>query len=386
MIQRSTTASRVNGDSLITAQYSFCMHPHFFLKYPTSNISLHPTAGVGELQFSLWESDTQRSHEGLLLVSINGGPRKNICRLKGDVFWYPDFQSARYICQMLGFHHVVDTFSVEGRLPFRLHYRPGIFKLECQNTTSCTYLDIEKGCKDHHYTYLSCECNGDFYTTPNGCVACPADSGAISEPVHRCSCAAGLYWDSSTCEPCPAFTYSPTNSTECVECPVGATSRPGSAWCDCFPGLYKTGEVCVECEGNTFSKRGSSSCTDCPTDSTASSDHSYCTCENGEVWDSDRNSCPLQNFSKEQQSRTESYMTAVIVLTTVILVLVLGGFGLFIFFMIRRKKKEDSVVVMNRLQVPPPVPGGPPPSCGEGLEDDTTSERYAPAGGFQIME
>ena len=120
------------------------LHPSPILLEIRNNLPLtstHQTAGVGELQFSLWESDTQRSHEGLLLVSINGGPRKNVCRLKGNVFWYPDFQSARYICQRLGFHHVVDTFSIEGRLPFRLHYRPGIYKLECQNTTSCTYLD-----------------------------------------------------------------------------------------------------------------------------------------------------------------------------------------------------------------------------------------------------
>ena len=315
-----------------------------------------------------------------------------MCRLKGDVFFYPDFQSARYICQRLGFHHVVDTFSVESRLPFRLHYRPGIFKLECQNTTSCTYLEIEKGCKDHHYTFLSCECNGDFYTTPNGCVACPADSGAISEPVHRCSCAAGLYWDSSTCEPCPAFTYSPTNSTECVECPVGATSRPGSAWCDCFPGLYKTGEVCVECEGNTFSKRGSSSCTDCPTDSTASSDHSYCTCKKGALWDPELNtctkiSCPDDSGSAEYQRDTKkcSSNTVVVVLTVLILLLVVAGLILLIFVFLRRKKKEDSVVVMNRLQVPPPVPPGPPPNCMEGLEDDI-SERYVEAGRFRVTD
>ncbi|KAL5259371.1 hypothetical protein ACHWQZ_G009725 [Mnemiopsis leidyi] len=346
----------------------------------------HLNNGVGELQFSLWESDTQRSHEGLLLVSINGGPRKNVCRLKGDVFWYPDYQSSRYICQRLGFHHVVNTFSVEGRFPFRLHYRPGIYKLECQNTTSCTYLDIEDRCKDLHYTYLACECNGDFYTTPYGCVPCPADSGGVSEPVHRCSCAAGLYWDSSTCEPCPAFTYSPTNSTECEQCPDGATSRPGSASCDCFPGLYKMGEVCVECEGNTFSKTGSFSCTDCPTDSTVSSDHTYCTCNNGALWDSLRNLCPLQNTSDGHHSRTEAYLAVVIVLTALILVFVLAGFGFFTFLTLRRKKKEDSVVVMNRFNVPPPVPQGPPPNCEEGLEDDTSSERYVTTSGFQIME
>ena len=360
--------------------------------FQLSDIPPHSTAGAGELQFSLWESDTQRAHEGLLLVSINGGPRENVCRRKNDVFWYPDFKTANFICKKLGFHEMSHTYSTEDRLPFRLHYKAGIYKLECQSTTSCTYLEIEKGCKDHHYTYLSCECNGDFYTTPNGCVACPDDSGAISEPVHRCSCAAGLYWDSSTCEPCPAFTYSPTNSTECVECPVGATSRPGSAWCDCFPGLYKTGEVCVECEGNTFSKRGSSSCTDCPTDSTVSSDHSYCTCKDGALWDYELNtctkmSCPDNSSSAEYQRDTEkcSSNPVVIVLTALILVFVIAGLVLLIFFTLRRKKKEDSVVFMNRLQVPPPVPPGPPPNCMEGLEDDI-SERYVEAGRFRVTD
>ena len=309
--------------------------------------------------------------------------------------WYPDFKSAGYICQRLGFHEMSNTYSTEDRLPFRLHYKAGIHKLECENASSCSYRKTVDGCKNHFYTYLSCECNGDFYTTPNGCVACPDNSGAISEPVHRCSCAAGLYWDSSTCEPCPAFTYSPTNSTECVGCPVGATSRPGSAWCDCFPGLYKTGEVCVECDGNTFSKRGSSSCTDCPTDSTASSDHSYCTCMDGALWDPELNTCTNMNcpdntdHTTEYQRDTEKCPSqpsnpVVIVLTALILVFVVAGLGLFIFFTFRRKKKEDSVVVMNRLQIPPPVPPGPP-SCSQ-RADDESSERYVAAGRYRISD
>ena len=310
--------------------------------------------------------------------------------------WYPDLKTAGYICQRLGFHEMSNTFSTEDRLPFRLHYKAGIYKLECENASSCTYWKTVAGCKNHFYTYLSCECNGDFYTTPNGCVACPADSGAISEPVHRCSCAAGLYWDSSTCEPCPAFTYSPTNSTECVECPVGATSRPGSAWCDCFPGLYKTGEVCVECEGNTFSKRGSSSCTDCPTDSTASSDHSYCTCKDSALWDPELNTCTNMNChdntdrTTEYQRDTEKICSSqssnlvVVVLTALILVFVIAGLVLLIFFTLRRKKKEDSVVVMNRLQVPPPIPPGPP-SCSQRAEDEN-SERYVAAGRYRVSD
>ena len=332
------------------------------------------------MQFSIWESDTERSHAGLLLVSVNGGPRENICRKKNSVQWYPDYRSAGFICQRLGFHQVSDTGSTEDTLPFRAHYKSGMYKLECINTTYCVYV-AKPGCNgDHFYTYIKCGCNGNSYTTSDGCVSCPAFSDPITNPVHRCSCATGLYWSSDSCIPCPAYTYSPDNSTTCDECPKGATSSPESGSCDCFAGLYKKGEVCLACSGNTFSKRGSESCTSCPPGSIFSPDHSYCTCEGAALWDPVLNTCTdptCSDGSTDYQRQADDCVTQsphilVTVLLFLILATVLCGFGLLVFCFVRRRRyDQDGVVVMNRLQVPPPVPPGPPSGCvGVGLEED----------------
>ena len=58
-----------------------------------------------------------------------------------------------------------------------------------------------------------------------------SSSGSVSTSEAKCSCAAGTYYDGSSCASCPAGTYSLGMTESCATCAVGTGSPAGSSVC-----------------------------------------------------------------------------------------------------------------------------------------------------------
>ncbi|XP_063683520.1 uncharacterized protein LOC134818038 [Bolinopsis microptera] len=328
-------------------------------------------------QFSIWKTDSERSYEGLLLVSINGAARKNVCRRYSTYHYYPDTGTSLQICKKLHFHQLVSTGNTGSLYLFRSHYTSGMYYLRGCNPT-CSYSASTNCLSVHYFTKISCGCSGNFYATADGCIPCPTNSVNATGTVGRCSCEAGLYWSVGHCIPCPAYKYSAANSVNCTQCPNGATSTPGSSNCFCFPGLHKEGTECRECGGNTFSVRNSTSCTNCPENSTASLDHSACECQDNYLWNPAGNNCTetekniSQNITRIYNKPTPAPQTpdkktklgnphpVTTALLIVILVAVLACLVAIVIRTSWRKTKEPGRMIMGGLQ-DRDLPTGPPP-------------------------
>lgn len=94
-----------------------------------------------------------------------------------------------------------------------------------------------------------------YYFDGTSCQQCPANTFSMpnATDVSQClsACPAGMYGDANTnsCKTCPAGTYSATGATECSKCPAGTTSFAGASQCmeKCPAGMYKNGAMCAEC-------------------------------------------------------------------------------------------------------------------------------------------
>ena len=149
--------------------------------------------------------------------------------------------------------------------------------------------------------YLSCSCNEGSYrsATKGNCELCPENSVLNAD---QCECSAGKFWKSDLCYECPVDSYSSQGATQCVPCPEGSSSLPGSSHCLCEAGSYFQGELCALCPENSYSYDGSTECDLCPSGSGSASDRSFCSCPTGQFWNlSDRAclpwACPENTFS-----------------------------------------------------------------------------------------
>ena len=166
---------------------------------------------------------------------------------------------------------------------------------DCHPCAAGTYKDI-KGSGD------CVVCPVDTYSAVLGaisestCEPCPEDtsSGSGSSAKSDCKCKAGsLGPGGGPCTACPSGKYQ--QGSECVDCPEGYTSHPGSTSAEhcldiCDAGSYgPAGGPCVLCEeGKYKGTPGSDACTDCPanTNSAKGSDElADCVCNAvGVVW------------------------------------------------------------------------------------------------------
>ena len=116
-------------------------------------------------------------------------------------------------------------------------------------------------CSEGHYLSSGyCHpCAPGTYSASIGalsCSACPA--GSFNPDAGATSCGSFL---------CPAGTYSPAGSPECITCLAGSYSGASSASCTACPeGHYATtGSSCVQCQSGSYSdSTGSASCKQCP--------------------------------------------------------------------------------------------------------------------------
>ena len=119
-------------------------------------------------------------------------------------------------------------------------------------------------------TASDCVCNKGF--TGTNCIAC--DSGTY-KPITGSGacivCASGKYSSASgaiastTCQPCPDATTSPASSsavTNCV-CNAGFLGPAGGPCVICTSGKYQQGTECVDCPDGQTSAPGSTSAADC---------------------------------------------------------------------------------------------------------------------------
>ena len=121
----------------------------------------------------------------------------------------------------------------------------------------------------------NCSCaSGWFHLNASMCAACPRGKYKAAWFLYsQCEqCAGGKYAPSngsSACLPCQAGKYAPSDSSACLSCPPGRTSRQsvGAALSDCFCEragfIVNSSGACVPCPAGTFSRPGSHSCQDC---------------------------------------------------------------------------------------------------------------------------
>lgn len=95
------------------------------------------------------------------------------------------------------------------------------------------------------------------------CRVCPRGSGYnASLNLHRCfPCRRGTFSDFSICQPCPAGTYNPHNSSanvsSCIACPKGYFTAQQGSWTfsqciTCQIGTYANGGACQKCPSGTY--------------------------------------------------------------------------------------------------------------------------------------
>ena len=348
-----------------------------------------PAAAADALAFSIWKSDTLRSSSGLLMVSIGGAARGNVCRKErsGSYSGYPSDASASNICKELGFHELgnVDfTSSYASITAFRASYSPKMYKLACSAPNTCTYVATSScySSGTNYYTYLNCTCTGNFFATADGCVPCPSGSTAIPGVLKdRCACAAGYFWSYAYrhCVACSPYSFSADNAVNCTKCPDGSRSDAGSGTCSCFPGLYKNNSVCVDCPfKDHYSSAGSTACKRCPEDALASPDHASCVCPDGTFWNPTSNACSTDTPATDTPASTgstaepahqaagKSTSQYAQVNTALLVVLILGILLLSARAFLRSRSTDTPAtgltVAMSSL---PSAPAPAPPRCQE---------------------
>ena len=114
------------------------------------------------------------------------------------------------------------------------------------------------------------ECAAGYYLNGTSCDICPAGtysaigaSSCMTCPTGNISSAAG----SESCNICEAGKYANSTHTACETCPAGSTSSKGSDSCtQCAAGKYAAAGAteCSNCAANTYSTAGAASCTPCP--------------------------------------------------------------------------------------------------------------------------
>jgi len=115
-------------------------------------------------------------------------------------------------------------------------------------------------------------------TDRNQCQACPSDStsSASSDDVTDCLCNAGYTGPDGACIECVAGQYKGAiGSAECTLCGTGKHSEGVGAM---------SSATCISCSAGTYSATDRSHCVACPLDSTSPSssrDMSYCRCNAG---------------------------------------------------------------------------------------------------------
>ncbi len=119
-----------------------------------------------------------------------------------------------------------------------------------------------------------------------------APAGCVPPPL----CPAGQFLNGSSCENCPAGTFSAVGASSCTTCTNGQTWNGSSCWCP--PGYYTKDGECKICSAGTYSGANATRCIQCDTGvpywgasgSTAGS--SSCTiCPNGTCWKHSSASC-----------------------------------------------------------------------------------------------
>ena len=325
--------------------------------------------------FSIWKSDTERSHKGVLMVKINGGPLKNVCRKVNNYnTYYPTAASAQFICESLGYHNLVSTEITGSMYPFRTHYTSGLYNLACSSASVCTATSSTACLGTTFYAHMSCNCTGSSFATPtDGCVSCPANSAPLPGLEDRCSCQPGFFWSGRHCVLCPAYTFSEGNATKCAKCPNGAHSEVGSRSCSCFAGLRKVGDRCEECADDRFSSHNSTHCTDCPVGATSTPDHVKCVCPGGTLWNPVSNVCNpfahngtgrVSNETKprlEEESSRESPSMVLVVALLVVLVVICAATCIMSLPDLWKKHNGAGVMFSVRGESQPPNMHPPPP-------------------------
>ena len=103
----------------------------------------------------------------------------------------------------------------------------------------------------------------------NGCTTCPSGTVSTFSGASECSfCPAGTQAsaDQTSCESCPPGTFSPGNGQPCLPCAAGTVSGTGAEFCTaCSPGESPSNDqsVCEVCPAGTYSVNGTE-CINCP--------------------------------------------------------------------------------------------------------------------------
>ena len=133
-----------------------------------------------------------------------------------------------------------------------------------KNSSACMHCPAGSVAVAGSKVEADCVCNLG-HTGPAGgpCVKCPAGTFKEVTGDDACAqCAAGKHVlieasiSVSACVPCSAGTYSASNSSECLTCPLGSTSVAGSALitdCKCDTGQYLDGDgACTACPAGKY--------------------------------------------------------------------------------------------------------------------------------------
>ena len=185
----------------------------------------------------------------------------------------------------------------------------------------------------------TCTCAAGKYFDPNDCVDCPTGrtsaSSTITAKVTSCTpCPANTYSNSDTgyaCDNCPAGTTSPPASEYCT-CPVAHRFNPGGNCVECTNGESAAesttsakvtsctpcpggqvsnggnGHICTACPAGTF---GLATCTTCPTYSTnTGTGNSFCTCPAGRHFNAGGNCVFCPDGKTSSASNTGSGATS----------------------------------------------------------------------------
>lgn len=159
--------------------------------------------------------------------------------------------------------------------------------VEVQYTTGISNVfNITEGkCRDFKIDCYSVECpGGTFPESYFSCIECEAGTYSLAGAINCSSCPPGNYQPDegkpnnadlnlimagqNNCLQCPENTYSEklgaTSADDCIDCPDGQVSPPGSYTCAvCLPGFYIVNGSCTECPVGTYGTP-ELVCQDCP--------------------------------------------------------------------------------------------------------------------------
>ena len=247
-----------------------------------------------EVYYNLQDIFGRAGTNGRLVSLIDNDHIENVCfhsyiKLTADV-----------VCQALGYGSQNETKPVPG-----INMKPKVGEayitgLNCFLTTSLfhCYYNLAEVCEEGG-TYISCSCTEKQYWYNDFCAYCPGDSNSSTDR-KTCICPSGQYFDSMrfSCRPCPAGTY--IQSSNCLKCPVGYDSLPGSGKCRCMAGTYTLEDgTCEPCPENSYSNLTSIACLQCPGNTKSNLYQSTCSCLPGMYWESGYcNICPENTYSK----------------------------------------------------------------------------------------